>query len=121
VCHLLLKVKIQMRKKRAGKEVADDGTKVYAVQRKEPQVAQANAVPSQLSTLEGAIEKLQRSFDSMVSKLDENAKAKTISHGRRRKHMGPCYKCGKKGHIKPDSPLLQQNPKSDLNSKGLRQ
>lgn len=116
-------------KKRTSKETADDSASVRAVQGTSSEGAQAKATPSQTSSLEAAIDKLQKSFDRMVLKLDEKAKTSDSqswkrpnpSNGRKKRGMGPCYKCGKRGHFKQDCPLLQQNPRSDLNEKGSGQ
>lgn len=100
-------------KKRTSKETADDSATVCAVQGTSSEGAQAKAAP-QTSSLEAAIDKLQKSFDRMVLKLDEEVKTSDSqgwqrpnpSQGRR-KTVGVCFECGKKGHFKQDCPLLQ--------------
>ena len=57
--------------KKAGRGTANNNANVYAMQRGESEDEEANASPHQVSSLELAIEKLQRSLDNMVVKLEE--------------------------------------------------
>ena len=111
-------------KKKTNRDMMEESTHVAAVERtfeREPSKASA----SQSSSLEAAIQKLQESFDKMASKMVDKAES-SASQSRpkpnegKKKTIGPCFKCGKKGHFKQDCPSRQQKPKSDLNREGPR-